>query len=77
VRDGGSVDIEYDDFDLRPGEERELPPVPVLVHEETAHVIAANWLATAEDIRGRRTGEFSLTVTESTIDLDDLDKDKT
>jgi len=74
VRDSGSVDIEYDDFDLRPGEERNLPAVPILVQEGAGNVISATWKATAEGIRGRPVGQLALTVVESTIATDKLDR---
>jgi hypothetical protein len=74
VRDSGSVDIEYRDFELRPGQTTTLAPVPLLVREDPGVTLTAAWHATAADIRGRLAGEFDLTVTESTLDLATLDR---
>lgn len=73
VRDTGSVDIEYDEFELRPDETIRLDPVPLLVREDPGTILPATWHATAEGVRKRLTGEFPLAVAESSLDLDDLD----
>ncbi len=77
VRESGSVDIEYREFELRPGQVIVLDPVPLMVSEDPGATLTATWYATAADIRGRLTGEFPLTVTESTLDLTNLDSDDT
>jgi hypothetical protein len=75
VRDSGSVDIEYREFELRPGQTMTLESVPLLVREDPGVALTATWYATAADVRGRLTGEFELTITESALDLANLDRD--
>lgn len=77
VRDTGSVDIEYDEFDIRPGDEYALDPVPLIVNEDAGTMLPVTWYATASDVRGRLSGEFTLTVDESTLDLSGIDEDPT
>ena len=69
VRDSGSVDIEYDEFELRPGDRRTMEPVPLHVREEAGFNLTATWYATASHVRGRLTGEFTLAVTGSSLDM--------
>ncbi len=76
VRDSGSVDIEYREFELRPGQAISLDPVHLLVREDPGVTLTATWYATAADIRGRLTGEFDITIAESTLDLVNLDRDR-
>ncbi|MGW5557079.1 AlbA family DNA-binding domain-containing protein [Micromonospora sp. NPDC003944] len=75
VRDSGSVTIEYDDFELRAEESVNLEPVPLFVLEEPDATLTATWSATAAEVRGRLTGEFTITVDPSTLDLENLDDD--
>lgn len=75
VRDTGSVDIEYDEFELRPDEMIRLDPVPLFVREDPGATLTATWQATAEGVRKRLTGEFTLTIVESSLDLENLDRD--
>ncbi|SCL45649.1 AlbA family DNA-binding domain-containing protein [Micromonospora peucetia] len=74
VRDTGSVTIVYDDFELRAEDAMTLEPVPLLVHEEPGTTLTATWSATANGIRGRISGEFPITVSPSTLDLENLDE---
>ncbi|NJC73019.1 hypothetical protein HC031_25360 [Planosporangium thailandense] len=75
VRDSGSVDIEYREFELRPGEIMTLDSVPLLVREDPGVTLTATWHATAAGVRGRLTGEFDLVIAESTFDLANLNRD--
>jgi len=75
VRDSGSVDIEYREFDLRPGETLTFDQVPLLVQAEPDTTVSASWYATAEGVRGRLTGDFDLAIASSTLDLLNLDRD--
>jgi hypothetical protein len=76
VRDTGSVEVEYDEFELRPGDAISLDPVPLLVREDPGVALGARWHATAEGVRGRLSGECTLTVVESSLDLGNLDHDE-
>ncbi|MDG4830022.1 ATP-binding protein [Solwaraspora sp. WMMD1047] len=76
VRDSGSVTIEYDDFELRAEDAVTLEPVPLLVQEEPGATLTATWSATAAEVRGRLTGEFTITVGASTLDLENLDEER-
>lgn len=73
MRDTGSVGIEYDEFELRPDETIPLDPVPLLVREDPGVALTATWDATAEGVRGRLAGEFTLTIGDSSLDLANLD----
>jgi hypothetical protein len=75
VRDSGSVDVEFREFKLRPGQTTTLDPVPLFVREDPGTTLTATWYATAANIRGKLTGEFDITIAESTLDLTNLDHD--
>ena len=75
VTDGGSIDIEYDEFDLRPGDNLPLPAVPVLIRVRDGASLVVTWDATAHGSRGRLQGEFELAVVSSTLDLTSIDTD--
>ncbi len=72
VRDSGSVDIDYVEFELRPGGSYVLPPVPLAVNEPPGVGLRVEWQATAANVNGRYSGAFSVAVTPSTFDLNGL-----
>lgn len=76
VRDGGSVDIDFSDIDLRPEQRLELDAVPLLVDAAAGTVLQCQWSATAGNVHRRVTGRFDLTVVESTFDYDAIDADE-
>ncbi|MEU6204119.1 RNA-binding domain-containing protein [Micromonospora musae] len=76
ARDTGSVTIEYDDFELRAEETKTMELVPLLMHEEPDTRLTATWSATAAGMRGRIAGEFTITVSPSTLDLQKFDEDQ-
>src|SRR6266545_6070232 len=51
VRDSGSVDIDYVEFELRPGGSHVLPPVPLAVNEPPGVGLRVEWQATAANER--------------------------
>jgi hypothetical protein len=75
VADTGSVTIAYRDFDLRPGAELALDPVPLWVREAPGVTLEATWQATGDGVRGRLTGKIGIIITASTLDVDHLDRD--
>jgi hypothetical protein len=74
VADTGSVTIAFREFDLRPGEKRALPPVPLRVRDKPDTNLKATWQATGDNVRGRLNGEIELTTAASTFDLDVLSR---
>lgn len=76
VEDTGSVDIHFDNFDLRPEDRIELPTVPLLVDASAGTLLACEWTATAGNVPGRLSGRFTLNVAASTLSLNDLDHDE-
>jgi hypothetical protein len=69
IRDTGSVDIDFEQVDLRPRERLQLPSVPLLVDASEGTVLQCNWTATASNTRGQHTGTFTLTAVASTLEL--------
>lgn len=76
IKDTGSVRIEYDDFSLRSGEKITLDRVPLIVGEPAGTELEVEWSATAADTRGRLSGQFLLSVVQSTLDLDSIPSDQ-
>lgn len=76
VTDTGSVTINYREFELRPGETVNLDPVPLLIHESPGTALTATWSATAAQMKGRPSGELTITIIDSSLDIHNLDQAK-
>lgn len=65
---GGFV-VDFERFDLRPGEDRLIPVVPLRVLASPGSVLHGEWDATADSARGKCSGDLELAVLPSTADL--------
>jgi len=63
----GTVYIQFDSFDLRPGYEIQLPAVPLMVNAHAEDAITVGWVATATNANGVAEGSFDVNVVQSTL----------
>lgn len=72
IRDGGSVTIDFEPFDLRPRQRHPLDEVPLSVGAVEGTALDCRWTATAGNASGQQTGNFTITVASSTLDVNSL-----
>lgn len=70
IDNGGSVKVTYPPIDLRPSQCVTLDPIHIITALADGTVIAGTWSATATNTDGKATGDLSLTVRDSTFDVD-------
>ncbi len=72
VTSGEVLSMRVNDFDLRPGDEVLLTPIPLFIYESQGMMVDFDWSATASGVKGRLNGRFKLMVTESSFDMNIL-----
>jgi hypothetical protein len=69
IREGGSIDIDFVPFDLRPGGSHVLDDVALIAKEHFAEATRCTWKATASNVDAILEGEFMLRLAEDATDV--------
>lgn len=72
IRPGGSVDITFLPFELRPESKKRLAAVPLQVTAPVGSELDVKWSATARNMNGRRRGRMALAVVGNALTVETL-----